>query len=146
MRMKINYRRLLAISIIIITIAAAAFFSLPRPGSTFNPAPGEWAPPLPLFLDQLLKVEELHIVLHLVIFGTVAFLLRAWRSVMLAGIVLELVQFAVTMKDDPLSMFFQRAVFDIVINSIGVLIGYWLAIRLDKPNERYSGIDNSSTM
>ena len=151
--MTLQRRKQLAFILLSISILAATYVAIPGQKGT-PPPPGEPSPPANAFLmlvDSLNRVELVHFMGHLLIFGCVALLLGPWgrdsqrggfrlalKYVVLGGLIMETAQIIVGYSDDYITDLILGTSFDLMTDLTAALVVLALVMR-----SRYTMVSSS---
>ena len=141
-RMTLSKRKHLALIILGIAIIAATYVAIPGEGAGLRQINAEDAQTASLFVgwvDTLNRVEIVHVLGHLLIFGGVALLLGPWESegergdwrlamryVVIGGLIMEAAQVAVGYSDDHLTDLILGVLLDLTTDVVSGLLAIGL--------------------
>lgn len=136
-------RKNLAALLLAVSIVVASYISIPKENTLLSPAaPTKDSDHLLISLIAILNsLEIVHIVLHLLLFGTVAFLVGpwqggsaslAWSYVLVGSILMETAQTIIGGSDDTQAELISSMLFDLLVNGIGGWVGIQAAFRFER--------------
>ncbi len=145
--MRLSLRKKLAALLLGVSILIGGYVAIPREESALSPISPTSSHDNLLIrtVAALNQLEVVHLVSHLLVFGSVAFLVGpwsaqggsvalAWRYVLVGGILMEAVQIGVGYTDDTLWSLTYSLMFDMIVNGLGGTIGLKACITTMQPN------------
>ncbi|MBZ0310469.1 MAG: hypothetical protein K8I82_30690 [Anaerolineae bacterium] len=138
-----RFRKNLASLMLIVSIILASYISIPTDNTLLSPAaPTKDSDHFFVSLIALLNSLELvHIGMHLLLFGIIAFLVGpwqggsttlAWSYVLVGSLLMETAQTLIGAWDDTLTELISSIVFDLLVNGVGGWIGIQAALQFER--------------